>query len=278
MKNKNPSVTLVIGPKIDLRNYWRDVWSSRELFLFLVWRDIIVRFKQKLVGVLWSFVRPIFSMVVMTIIFGHLAKLPSGGTPYALLVFAGILPWQLFTSMVGTTTNSIVGSKNLVLKVYFPRIVLPFARSVVCFIDFLIAFFIMLLVMAWYQHTPTITMLALPLFLLLGIGAAMGIGLWLAPLNARFRDIRDILPMVLQMGTYLSPVGYSADVIPEQYRFIYSINPMVGVIDGFRWSITGGAHTLYMPGVYISTLFTLVMLYTGFLYFRRSESVFADIL
>lgn len=278
MTNEQSRPELVIEPTADLRHYWRDAWASRELFVFLVWRDIIVRFKQKVVGVLWSFARPIFSMVVMTIIFGNLAKLPSGGVPYALLVFAGILPWQFFTSVVGSTTNSIVGSKNLVTKIYFPRIVLPLTKTVVCFIDFVIAFFLLLVVMAWYRYMPPVTMLALPLFLLLGCGAAIGIGLWLAALNTRFRDVKDILPMVLQMGTYLSPVGYSADVIPEKYRFIYSCNPMVGVIDGFRWSITGGMHTLYMPGVYISTIFTLVMLYTGFRFFRRSESVFADIL
>lgn len=269
---------ILIEPKGFIRNYWYNVWLYRELFLFLAWRDIILRFKQKLVGVIWSFARPVFYMVVLTIIFGHLAKLPSGGVPYALLVFAGILPWQFFTSVIGATTNCIVGQKNLVAKVYFPRIVLPMAGAIVCIIDFIIAFFIMALVMVWYQYSPPATMLTLPLFFLLGLGAAVGMGLWLAPLNARFRDVRDILPMVLQMGTYISPVGYSADLIPEKYRLLYSLNPMVGVIDGFRWAITDGAHTLYMPGLYISIVFTLVVLYTGFRFFRNSEKILADIL
>lgn len=274
---KQPN-TIIIDPKNTGIQYWKDIWAYRELFYFFAWRDIIVRFKQKVLGFFWSFARPIFSMIVMSVIFGRLANLPSDGVPYPLMVFAGLLPWQFFTSCVGATTNSIVGSKNLIAKVYFPRLMIPLSKIVVNLIDFAIACLILACLMIWYNYVPTSRILLIPLLLLLVIAASLGMGLMLAALNVRFRDVGDMLPMLLQLGTYMSPVAYSANLIPEKYKLIYSLNPMVGVIDGFRWAIFGGDHSLYMPGLYISIVFTTVWLIVSFKYFRSIEKIFADII
>jgi len=260
------------------KQYWKDLWDFRELFFFLAWRDFIVRYKQTVLGVVWSFARPIFTMVVMTVVFGNLAKLPSDGAPYAVLVFAALLPWQFFTTSLTTSTNSVISSKALISKVYFPRLLLPPSSIMVNLVDFLIAFIIMICLLAWYGIMPGLRILTIPFFLCIAIMASLGAGLWMSALNVRFRDIQNIVPIIIQLGTYISPVAYSASVIPEKYRLIYSLNPMVGAIDGFRWAIIGGDFQIYMPGLALSILLTSLVFISGVWYFRKTEQVFADVI
>lgn len=260
------------------KQYWKDLWDFRELFFFLAWRDFIVRYKQTVLGVVWSFARPIFTMVVMTVVFGNLAKLPSDGAPYAVLVFAALLPWQFFTTSLTTSTNSVISSKALISKVYFPRLLLPPSSIMVNLVDFLIAFIIMICLLVWYGIMPGLRILTIPLFLCIAIMASLGAGLWMSALNVRFRDIQNIVPIIIQLGTYISPVAYSASVIPEKYRLIYSLNPMVGAIDGFRWAIIGGDFQIYMPGLALSILLTSLVFISGVWYFRKTEQIFADVI
>jgi lipopolysaccharide transport system permease protein len=260
------------------RLYWKDLWSYRELFMFLAWRDFLVRYKQTIIGVAWSVFRPVLTMVVFTIIFGKLAKFPSGGTPYPVLVFAAMLPWQMFANAVIESSNSLISNANMLSKVYFPRIVLPTSTVIVSLVDFLISFAILGVLMAWYQFIPGWRILTLPLFLLLALIAALGFGFWLSSLNVKYRDFRYIVPFLIQFGLYISPVGFSSSIIPEKWRLLYSVNPMVGVIDGFRWAILGGDLQLYLPGFALSGVITIVIFYLGISYFRKTERTFADVI
>jgi lipopolysaccharide transport system permease protein len=259
------------------QQYWRDLWRYRELLYFLSWRDILVRYKQTAIGVTWAFLRPFLTMAVFTIVFGKIAKLPSDGVPYAILVFAGMLPWQFFTNSLTEASTSLTTNVNLVSKVYFPRLILPTSSVVVAFIDFAISFVMLLGLMAYFAFWPTWRMLLLPVFTVLAFIAALGPGLLITALNVRYRDFRYVVPFVVQMGLYISPVGFSSSVIPEQYRLLYSLNPMVGVIDGFRWSICG-IESLYWPGFFASIGITAGMLLGSIAYFRRTERTFADII
>jgi lipopolysaccharide transport system permease protein len=260
------------------RCYWSDLWRYRELFLFLAWRDILVRYKQTVIGVMWALMRPLLTMLVFTLVFSKLAQLPSEGVPYPILVFAALLPWQFFSSAFSGASDSLISSAGMISKVYFPRLVIPASSVFVSFVDFLISGFILLGLMIWYGFAPTSRMLVLPFFVFLVFAAAMGAGLWIAALNVKYRDIRIVVPFVLQFGLYISPVGFSTSIVPEQWRFIFSINPMVGVIDGFRWSILGGDTPLYWPGLLLSIFFVSVILVTGIAYFRKTEKVFADVI
>jgi lipopolysaccharide transport system permease protein len=266
---------LVIEPGKGFGHYWSELWAYRELLCFLAWRDISVRYKQTAIGVAWSLLQPLLTMVVFTVVFGRLAGLPSGGAPYAILVFAALLPWQLFSSSLTESSGSLVANSQLISKVYFPRLAIPAGAVAVSLVDFLISFGILLGLMAAYRHAPGWRMLSLPFFALLACLAALGGGLWMASLNVRYRDFRYIVPFLVTAGLYLSPVGFSSDIVPGQWRFVYSLNPMVGVIDGFRWAIIGSAG-FYWPGFLTSVVLVLVLFGTGLRHFRRTERTFAD--
>jgi len=259
--------------------YFRDLWRYRELFYFLAWRDILVRYKQTFIGIAWALIRPFLTMVVFSIVFGRLANLPTeGDAPYPILVFAAMLPWQFFANALTECSNSLIDNANLISKVYFPRLVVPTSAVIVSFVDFLISGMILLGLMAWYNAVPSWRIVTLPLFIAIAFAAAMGAGLWLAALNVQYRDFRYVVPFLVQFGLYISPVGFSSRIVPEQWRLLYSLNPMVGVIDGFRWAIIGGDVQLYWPGFLLSSLLVIVLLTTGVLYFRRMERTFADII
>ena len=261
------------------RHYWLDLWRYRELFRVLAWRDLAVRYKQTVIGVLWALIRPLLTMLVFTIIFGHIAQLPPDGTaPYPLMVFAGILPWTFFSSGLSEASNSLINNANLISKVYFPRLIVPMATVVVAFVDFLISFFILVLLMAWYHFLPDWRMLVLPVFILLAFFASVGPALWITALNVKYRDFRYVIPFIVQFGLYVSPVGFSSSVVPEQWRLLYSLNPMVGVIDGFRWCILGGQSELYPASMVISIVVTAFFLWFGIHRFRKMEKSFADLI
>lgn len=260
------------------KHYWKDLWRYRELFFFLAWRDILVRYKQTVIGLTWALLRPFLTMLVFTFVFSKLAKLPSDGVPYPILIFAALLPWQFFSNAFTEAGNSLISSSNMISKVYFPRLVIPASAVIVSFVDFLISGIILVGLMFWYGFMPDWRMLTLPLFIFVAFAAAMGAGLWVAALNVKYRDFRYIIPFVAQLGLYISPVGYSSAIVPEQWRFLYSLNPMVGVIDGFRWAILGGNSQLYWPGFLLSIVLTLILLTTGIMYFRKTEKTFADVI
>jgi lipopolysaccharide transport system permease protein len=261
------------------KNYWADLWRYRELFQVLAWRDISVRYKQTIIGVAWAVIRPFLTMVVFTVIFGKVAKLPSEGTaPYALLVFAGMLPWTFFSTALAEASNSLIGNANLISKVYFPRLIVPTATVVVALIDFLISFTVLAAMMVWYHYLPGWQILLLPVFILLAFLASLGPGLWITALNVKYRDFRYIIPFLVQFGLYISPVGFSSSVVPEKWRLLYSLNPMVGVIDGFRWCILRGESPIYWPGFYLSLAVTAFFLWLGIHQFRKMEKTFADLI
>jgi lipopolysaccharide transport system permease protein len=260
------------------RQYWRDLWRYRELFYFLAWRDLLVRYKQTAVGVAWSLIRPLLTMIVLTVVFGKLGKMPSGGVPYALLVFTGMLPWQFFATALAESGTSLVTNSNLISKIYFPRLVVPASSVITSFVDFLISAAFLVVLMFWYHFAPPTTVLLLPLFVLLAFAASFGVGLWIAALMVKYRDFRFIVPFVVQFGLYVSPVGFQSGVVPDQYKLLYSLNPMVGVIDGFRWCILGGDQPLYLPGLAISVTGVVVLVATGIAYFRKTERTFADVI
>jgi len=261
------------------RNYWLDLWRYRELFRVLAWRDLSVRYKQTVIGVLWALIRPFLAMLVFTLIFGQIARLPSDGTaPYPLMIFAGILPWTFFSSGLSEASNSLINNANLISKVYFPRLIVPMATVVVAFVDFLISFFILVLLMAWYNFLPDWRMLLLPVFIVLAFFASVGPALWITALNVKYRDFRYVIPFIVQFGLYVSPVGFSSNVVPEQWRLLYSLNPMVGIIDGFRWCILGGQSELYVPGLAMSIGVTAFFLWFGIHRFRKMEKSFADLI
>jgi len=259
------------------KNYWCDLWRYRELFYILSWRDIKVRYKQTVIGLAWSIIRPLLTMVVFTVVFGKMAKLPTEGTtPYAIMVFAGLLPWQFFSNALTESSNSLIGNTNLISKVYFPRLIIPASSIITSFIDFLISFIIMIGLMIYYQYLPSWNILFMPFFIFIAFLASFGTGLWLTTMNVKFRDFRYIVPFIVQMGLYISPVGFSSSNIPEKWKLLYSLNPMVGVIDGFRWCILGGGSKIYLPG-FILSLFVIVLTMTySIWHFRKIEKAFAD--
>ena len=270
---------LIIEPGRHEHKYWLDLWRYRELFRVLAWRDLAVRYKQTVIGVAWALVRPFVMMVVFTLIFGRIANLPSdGNTPYPLMVFAGMLPWMFFSNALNDASNSLIGNASLISKVYFPRLIVPLATGVVAFADFLISFAILIGIMAWYSFLPDWQILTLPGFVILAFLASIGPALWIAALNVKYRDFRHIIPFIVQFGLYVSPVGFSSSVIPPQWRLLYSMNPMVGVIDGFRWCILGDQSPLYLPGLAVSLAVAMFFLWFGIRRFRATERTFADLI
>ncbi len=260
------------------QHYWADLWRYRELFYFLAWRDILVRYKQTAIGVVWALLRPFLTMVVFTVVFGKLGKFPSDGAPYAVMVFAAMLPWQFFANSLSEASNSLIGNANLISKVYFPRLIVPTSAVITSFVDFLISGLILIALMAWYRFMPSWRIITLPFFVAIAFAAAMGIGLWLTALNVKYRDFRYIVPFIVQFGLYISPVGFSSSVVPEKWRLLYSLNPMVGVIDGFRWAILGGNATINWPSFMLSNGLVLLFLISGIWYFRRTEKSFVDVI
>jgi lipopolysaccharide transport system permease protein len=270
---------LIIKPGSLANRFWRDLWSYRELFFVLAWRDVSVRYKQTIIGLLWAILRPFLTMVVFTVIFGKLAGFPSeAGAPYALLVFAGLLPWSLFATSLADAGNSLIGNSNLISKVYFPRLIIPAAAIVTSLVDFLVSFVILICLMVWYMYVPGWQILLLPLFTMMAALAAFGPGLYLSSMAAKYRDFRYIIPFTLQLGLYVSPVGFSANIVPERWRIIFSLNPLVGIIDGFRWCILGGQNEFNWQSILISAGVIALLLWFGFQQFRSNESTFADVI
>ena len=270
---------LIIEPGLAERHYWRDLWRFRELFLVLAARDIAVRYKQTIIGVAWALIRPFLTMVVFTLVFGKVANLPSeGSTPYALMVFAALLPWQFFAMALSESSGSLLANANLIGKIYFPRLIIPVASVVVSFIDFMVSFVILFGLMAWYRFVPDWRLLALPVFVIMAFLASVGPGLWIASLNVKYRDFRYVIPFIVQFGLYISPVGFSSSVVPERWRLVYSLNPMVGVIEGFRWSVLGGEAPLSLSNLMVSWVAITGFLWVGIRQFRRTEKSFADLI
>ncbi len=275
---------IIIEPGTENSNYWKDLWNYRGLFYFLAWRDILVRYKQTVIGIAWSIIRPLLTIFVMVFI-GWLfeSKVPNG-VPRVLLVCAATLPWQFFSSSFSEASNSLVANSNLLTKVYFPRLIVPASTVIVCLIDFLISFVILLVIMLYYKYIPDVKMLLLPLFLLLALLTSMGTGLYIAALNVKYRDFRYVIPFIVQFGLYVSPIAFSSsDIynsqrIPQLVKYVYSMNPMVGVIDGFRWCILGGDTSIYLPGFFISIAISILFLFLGIWYFRKTEKSFADVI
>ncbi|MFT3932726.1 MAG: ABC transporter permease [Chitinophagaceae bacterium] len=270
---------LVIEPGKTEKNYWHDLWKFRELFYILSWRDIKVRYKQTVIGALWSIVRPLLTMIVFTVIFNKVAGMKdSGAAPYALMVYAGMMPWTFFSTALSEASNSLIGNANLITKVYFPRLIIPTATIITSFVDFLISFVLMFVLYFWFHYFPDWHILVLPLFLLFAFMASMGIGLYITALNVKYRDFRYIVPFIVQFGLYISPVGFSSNRIPEKWRILYAINPIVGVIDGFRWCLLRGEQSINANTMLVSATSAFIMLWMGIRQFRKMEKSFADLI
>jgi lipopolysaccharide transport system permease protein len=279
----NGPFELVLEPGRAEHHYWRDLWRYRELFYILAWRDLSVRYKQTVIGIAWALIQPFLSMIIMVVVFGMVAKLPSqGGAPYAILVFAAMLPWQFFSTSLTATSQCLVMNANLISKVYFPRMIIPASTVIASFVDFLIGFALLAAMMLWYRFWPDWRLIVLPVLMAIAFLSAMGPGLLLTALTVKYRDFRHVVPFLVQFGLYASPVGYSSSVIRQRFGdtayLVYSLNPMVGVIDGFRWSILGGQAAIYWPGFALSLLVVLVILTIGVWYFRTTEKTFADVI
>ncbi len=275
----NDQFDLIIEPGRTGKNYWRDLWRFRELFYILSWRDIKVRYKQTVIGVAWSIMRPLLTMLIFSFVFGKLAKLPSEGeAPYSIMVFAALLPWQFFSNSITESSNSLIGNANLISKVYFPRLIIPASSVITSFIDFIISFVIMVCIMVYYRFVPSLNILWIPLFVILSFLASLGTGLWLTTMNVKYRDFRHIVPFIVQLGLYISPVGFSSSVVPDKWKLLYSLNPLVGIIDGFRWCILGGGSDIYIPGLIISVSVILLIVVYSVFHFRKMEKSFADII
>lgn len=260
------------------RQYWKDLWRYRELFFFLAWRDLLVRYKQTVVGISWSIIRPVLTMLILTVVFGMLGKMPSGGSPYPLLVLCGMLPWNFFSMAISDSGNSLVSNSNLISKIYFPRLITVVSSVITSFVDFLISALFLAALMLWYRFVPPVSILLLPLFALLAFGASLGVGLWIAALMVKYRDFRFIVPFIVQFGLYLSPVGFLSSVVPDRFRLLYSLNPMVGIIDGFRWSLLGGQNGLDWQALAVSIIEISAIAISGLRYFRKTECSFADVI
>jgi lipopolysaccharide transport system permease protein len=273
-----PATRLILEAGRADRQYWYDLWRYRELFFILAWRDVAVRYKQTVIGIAWAFVRPFMTMVIFTIVFGHIAKLSGDGVPYAVLVYAGLLPWTLFSSVFGDASSSVMSNSNLISKVYFPRLIVPLSTVVVALIDFAVSLSILVALMIWYRVVPGWQILLLPVFVLLALLVSIGPALWSAATVVKYRDFRFVVPFILQFGLYASPVGFSSAIVPPEWRLLYNLNPMVGVIDGFRWCVVGGTSPIYLPGFLLSLVVTAVLLWLGVWSFRRTERAFADLI
>jgi lipopolysaccharide transport system permease protein len=270
---------LIIEPGRSEKNYWRDLWRFRELFYFLAWRDILVRYKQTVIGVAWAVIRPFLTTVVLTVVFSRIAKMKGPpDVPYPLLVMAAMLPWQFFSTSLTESSNSLISNSNLISKIYFPRLIVPASSIITSFVDFLITLVMLALMMGWYGFVPDARLLALPVFMALAFAVSLGIGLWLCALNVEYRDFRYIVPFIVQFGMYISPVGFTSDQVPAKWQTLYALNPMVGVIDGFRWALLRGECSPAPGSILISALLAFALCASGIWYFRKMERTFADII
>jgi lipopolysaccharide transport system permease protein len=275
-------VEIVVAADRPVAGYWRELWQYRDLFYMLAWREVVLRYKQTAAGASWALVQPFITMVVMSVVFGRVADLPSeGAAPYPLMVFAGVLPWQFFAAGIMASSQGVVANANLISKVYFPRLIVATSPLLVVLVDMLVASLILFGMIAWYQFWPTWRIMVLPLLVLLAIVAALGPALAIGALTVRFRDFRFVMPFAMQVGLYVSPVAFSSSVVRDKLGeplfFLYSLNPMVGVIDGFRWAILGAESTPYWPAMAVSLLLTAGVFALGLRYFRRTERQFADL-
>ena len=269
---------LVIEAGKSKTRYFKDLWQYRELFLFLAWKDILVRYKQTIIGIAWSVIRPLLTMIVFTVIFGKIAKLPSDGVPYAIMVYSAMLPWQFFSNTLTEGGSSLISNSSMISKVYFPRIIIPTTSMIVSLIDFLISLIILACIMVVYLYLPSWKIIFIPVFLVLAIITSLGITYLISALNVKYRDFRYVLPFIIQFGLYVSPVGFSSSVIPAKWRLLYSLNPMVGVIDGFRWCVQGTDSIIYWPGFIASIVVAILIFIIGFTVFRKTEREFADVI
>ncbi len=265
------------------RNYWKDLWRYRELFYILSWRDLKVRYKQTIIGVLWSVLRPLLTMMIFTFIFKQIAKFEAPpGVEYAVLVFAGLLPWQFFAAGLTESSNSLIGNEKLISKVYFPRMIIPAASVITSLVDFFISLALMFILLIWFRVVPSVNLVFLPLFIVMAFFASFGVGLWLTALNVKYRDFKHVVPFLVQIGLYLSPVGFpsqkAAEIIPEKFRVLYYLNPMAGVIDGFRWCFFGDKTPIYWTGMFLSLAIIIIFLLIGIQTFRKMEKSFADLI
>jgi lipopolysaccharide transport system permease protein len=275
-KSADLDFDVIIEPELNVTGYWREIWKFKSLFYYLAWRDVLVRYKQTAVGIAWSLLKPIITLGVFTVVFGFLAKFPNEGAPYPILVLCGLLPWQFFANCFSDASNSIIANSNIISKVYFPRIIIPISSTLGNIIDFLITFSLLMIMLFFYGMTPTLHILTIPLFLGLALLLSLGLGLMISAINVKYRDFKYLIPVILQAGLYLSPVGFSSHIVPEKWHFIYSLNPLVGIIDGFRWAIIGGnINTLY-PSLCFSLFWSFFFLLIGISYFRKSEKKFVD--
>jgi len=278
MNDQPPIFDLILEPRRLQKEYWKDLWRFRELFFFLAWRDTLVRYKQAVFGVTWAILRPLLTMIIFTFVFGKLAKLPSEGVPYSLFVLAGMLPWQLFSSSLSDASGSVVSNANMISKIYFPRMIIPSSSVIVNLFDFAVTFVLLFIYMIVLRVPMRLQILTLPMFLAIALAFALGTGLWLAALNVRFRDFRYVIPFLVQFGLYLSPVGYASTLVPARYQWLYILNPMVAVIDGFRWALFGTPPLNYIYSSSLSLIVSFLLLASGLLYFRSTERTFADII
>jgi len=269
---------ILIEPERHSLQYWHDVWQYRDLLFFLTWRDLVVRYKQTVIGIAWALVPALMTLSVFTIVFGKIAGLSSGGAPYPILVLAGVLPWNLFANALSSGGQSLVSNSHLISKIYFPRIIVPLSAVLVSLVDFLVSFGVLIALMLWYHWAPPRAVVLLPLFVIFAMVTAFAAGIGLSALNVKYRDFRYLVPVIVQLGVFISPVGFSSAVVPAKWRFLYSLNPMVGVIDGFRWTILGTTGPLYTPGLVLSILLVALLLLTGIRYFREVENTFADVI
>jgi lipopolysaccharide transport system permease protein len=260
------------------REYFRDLWRYRELFYVLAWRDVAVRYKQTVMGVAWAVVRPALATVVFTVVFGKLGRFPSGGVPYPILVLSGMLPWQLFSASLTESGTSLITNSALITKVYFPRLIIPGSSLVTALIDFAISLVMLAILMAYYGFTPGWQLICLPFFIVLTLFTAAGMGAWISALNVKYRDLMYVIPFIVQLGLYISPVGFSSTVVPERWRVLYSFNPMASIIDGFRWCVLGGRIAPTASGLAVSLVVIAILGTTGFLHFRQTERSFADVI
>ncbi|HBM15549.1 MAG TPA: phosphate ABC transporter permease [Lentisphaeria bacterium] len=260
------------------RQYIKDLWNYRELFWLLSWRDILVRYKQTVIGIAWSVLRPLLTMIVFTIVFGKLAKMPSEGMPYSILVFSAMLPWQFFSNTLSEGGNSLLSNEKLISKVYFPRIIIPTTSMIVSLIDFLISFALLLILMIVTGFLPSWTIVFMPIFLIEAIVFSLGLTFFISAMNVKYRDFRYVLPFIIQFGLYISPVGFSSSIVPEKWRIFYYLNPMAGIIDSFRWCISGFTYNIYITGCIVSFFVIIIFFIIGILYFRSAEREFADII
>jgi len=271
-------LTTVITPRSQSNQYWLDVWRHRELIGFLAWRDLLVRYKQTVVGVAWTVLKPLATMLVYTVVFGQIARLPSSGLPYVLIVLTGLLPWQLFSTVFTVASECLIANAHLVAKVYFPRLIIPLSSIVVCVVDHLVSFVLVAGLMFWYGIVPGWKILLLPFVTILAAFTALGVGLIAASLNAHYRDFRQLIPLALQLGVFASPVGYATGILPAKWQMVYALNPVVGIIDSFRWCILDRPELIFAPSVLFTIAFAAITLFFGVRIFRGYENTFADVM